>query len=151
MSTLIVYNINDAAVVHTQTDATNMPVSLQMLAPVVFRLGLAENDYAAKITKETYVNIKSFLKTNTINTTGVIVAKQPMPLTIDTTSPVFTAGEAVVALSNVPVGTEIFIDDVSVGTATEGEVELAFDLVGTYKLKLVLYPYLDWEETINAN
>jgi hypothetical protein len=76
--------------------------------------------------------------------------RETMPIIIDTLTPVIIEGEAVITLSNIPVGVECFINNEFIGLTTEPDLELSFDLVGKYNVKFVLYPYLDWEEIIHA-
>ena len=53
--------------------------------------------------------------------------------------------------SNVEIGSEVFIDDVSQGIENDGTTELTFDTIGTYKIKFVLFPFIDAEFIVNAN
>lgn len=49
----------------------------------------------------------------------------------------------------IPVGTEVYLDDVLVGVCETGELEIEKpDPLASYYLKLVNFPYLDYEATL---
>jgi len=54
-------------------------------------------------------------------------------------------------VTQIPIGTNVFIDRISQGSCDDGTVELTFDTPGEYLIKLVKFPYLNKEFTINAN
>jgi len=56
-----------------------------------------------------------------------------------------------ISISDVEIGSEIFINGVSQGTTDDSLVELTFDTVGIYRIKISLIPYLDMEFFVNAN
>jgi len=76
--------------------------------------------------------------------------KLEMPVVPDTLTPTVVDGVGLVTFSGVPVGAVITVDDEFIGEATESDVQLSFDFVGFYKVQMVLYPYLDWKEVVNA-
>jgi hypothetical protein len=55
----------------------------------------------------------------------------------------------IIQLSNIPVPSKIYINNDSYDVIEE-IVELTFGTPGTYKLRIEAFPYLPWEETINA-
>jgi hypothetical protein len=63
---------------------------------------------------------------------GEAVERPASPVTIDGRT-----------LSDVPSGSTLWIDGESY--EAEGDVELDFVMPGTYKLRVVCFPYLDWE------
>lgn len=63
---------------------------------------------------------------------GRAVERPASPVTIDGRT-----------LSDVPAGSTLWIDGESY--EAEGDVELDFVMPGTYKLRVVCFPYLDWE------
>ncbi|MEY2680633.1 MAG: hypothetical protein RL661_864 [Pseudomonadota bacterium] len=71
------------------------------------------------------------------NRTHYILNGQP---TERPASPVTIDGRT---LSDVPPGSTLWIDGESY--EAEGDVELDFAMPGTYKLRVVCFPYLDWE------
>lgn len=73
-----------------------------------------------------------------------------MPVTIDTMSPTMVNGVAVVNLDQVPLGSELFIDGASKGILNDSSGTISFDLAKSYSLRLVFYPYLDWEVKIHV-
>lgn len=78
---------------------------------------------------------------------GVLTDKAPMPVTVNKT--VVNENEAVI-LSNVPVGTLASVDgDKTI--VNDGTLEVIFDTSGEYKIRLSLFPYLDYEVTIKCN
>ena len=44
----------------------------------------------------------------------------------------------------------MFIDDVSQNLELDGTTKIAFDTAGTYRIKFVLFPYLDSKFTVVA-
>jgi len=57
----------------------------------------------------------------------------------------------VVNITSVPVGAELFIDDQSVASdINTGSIALSFGAVGTYEIKIIVFPYIDQEYTIDA-
>ena len=60
-------------------------------------------------------------------------------------------GIDVCVIQNIPLNTEIFINDVFKGIELDGITEISFDTLGIYNIKLVLFPYLNMEYIINAN
>lgn len=78
-----------------------------------------------------------------------VLEKSPVPATIDKTT--VTANSLDFAtIAGVPSGAELFIDGVSQGIADGTDIELTFDYPGSYDIKSVLFPYLDWEAVIYA-
>lgn len=80
---------------------------------------------------------------------ALLTLRPDMPCSLDKTD-VTADGIDVVTLTNVPTGAEIFSDEVLLGESDGTDVEISYDLAGTYPLKVVLFPYLDFEEAISA-
>jgi len=58
-------------------------------------------------------------------------------------------GVTPVILYSVPLGATVTLGELSL-VADGDDIELFFDIVGTYKLKVSLFPYLDHEAEIDA-
>lgn len=54
-------------------------------------------------------------------------------------------------ISGIPDGAELFVNKISLGLVSDGAVELTADIPGNLAVRLVLFPYLDYEVTINAS
>lgn len=80
---------------------------------------------------------------------GVATDRPTLSVTVDKTT-VDADGIDFCTLSAVPLDAEIYINGVRLGISDGTDVEINFDLVGEYLLKVSLFPYLDFEETINA-
>jgi hypothetical protein len=79
-----------------------------------------------------------------------VLTDRPVQLTSADTTSVTADGVDVVTISAAPSGASVYIDNVLSGTTDGDDVELTFDAEGSYVVKIVLFPYLDWEETISA-
>lgn len=53
-------------------------------------------------------------------------------------------------ISEVPLEADYYFNDMYVGKVTDELIEVTSDVPKDFKIKLRLFPYLDWEETINA-
>lgn len=81
---------------------------------------------------------------------GLIVDKQAMPCSADKTN-VTADGVDFVTLSGVPIGAEVISDGIVLAVSDGSDVEIDYDLAGSYQLNVVLFPYLDWEVMVNAS
>ena len=81
---------------------------------------------------------------------GEITKRPAMTTVIDkTTITADTSDKA--TITKVPKGTKVIIAGVDQGTCDDGTVEINADFKGAYKVKLVCWPYLDKEITIDAS
>ena len=81
---------------------------------------------------------------------GKITKRLVMPVIVDkTTITADTSDKA--TITKVPKGTKVIVAGVDQGTCDDGIVEINADFKGFYKVKLVCWPYLDKEITINAS
>ncbi len=62
---------------------------------------------------------------------------------------VYADGVDKIVLSATPIGSVVYLGDVT-STSDGTDIDLIFDIPGTYDLKVELFPYLDFEATINA-
>lgn len=81
---------------------------------------------------------------------GQLTPRLAMPCSLDKLT-VISDGLDCVALAGVPIGAEVFSDGILLGIADGSDVEVEYDLPGTYPLKIRLFPYLDFEEVIDAS
>lgn len=80
---------------------------------------------------------------------GAPVEKDPMPRTVAKRS--FAAdGVDAGVITGLPNGVEVLWPDGAYTIETDGMVELAVDVPGTYKLRFYCQPYLDAEEELTA-
>lgn len=63
--------------------------------------------------------------------------------------PVMKAHVTDMVLIGVPEGATIYIED-STYTANGENIELEFDMPGTYEIKVVMWPYMDWSTEIEV-
>ena len=80
---------------------------------------------------------------------GKITKRLEMPVTVDKTSIVADEKDKA-TISGIPKGTSIIIEGTDQGICDDGYAEIKADYKGTYKVKLVCWPYLDKEIEINA-
>lgn len=52
-------------------------------------------------------------------------------------------------ISNLPIPCSVTVNGETI-EVPDGTLELSFGIPGTYKVKVVAWPYLDWEGVINA-
>jgi len=81
---------------------------------------------------------------------GKITKRPAMSTVIDkTTITADTSDKA--TITKVPKGTKVIIAGVDQGTCDDGTVEIKADFKGSYKVKLVCWPYLDKEIIVDAS
>ena len=81
---------------------------------------------------------------------GVQTKRPTMTTVIDkTTITADTSDKA--TITKVPKGTKVIIAGVDQGMCDDGTVEINADFKGSYKVKLVCWPYLDKEITVDAS
>jgi len=87
----------------------------------------------------------------------VITQRPANTTTVDKTT-VTADGVDKIILSAIPLNSVITLANTKdaniapvVTTTTTATIDLVFDIPGTYKLKVELFPYLPFEATINAN
>ena len=77
-----------------------------------------------------------------VNSDGTdVVEKSVFNPTFSTTTP---ALDAVINVTGLPTGTEVFIDDVSAGTMSDTTLTLTATEPGTYTVKLLKAGYKNW-------
>jgi len=80
---------------------------------------------------------------------GKITARPKMAVSVDKTT--ILANETDKAtITGIPKGTRVYIMGDDEGICDDGKMEILADFKGTYKVKLVCWPYLDKEIEINA-
>jgi len=77
-----------------------------------------------------------------------IIDKPSLPITHVTEAS--ASGIIPVVVSGIPIGATITLGELSAVTTDASDLELLFDIVGTYKLTATLFPYLPYEAEINA-
>ena len=83
----------------------------------------------------------------------VITDRPTNPTTIDKTT-VTANGIDAITLSNIPTNSTIEIKGAGLNVnqvAANPTETITFSVIGTYTIKVTLFPYLDFEGTINAN
>lgn len=61
------------------------------------------------------------------------------------------AENEVITITGVPAGADIWVDGEKYNLAAgETVLELTFDTVGTYRIRIVSFPYQDWERTVTV-
>jgi len=104
---------------------------------------------------ESIINAKANLETDYIpNPANPVVTPRPAnPTTLDKTTVTADGVDKAIA-SGVPLNSVITLTDstgsITTGTATTSSIDLIFDIAGTYTIRVELFPYLDFEATINA-
>ena len=82
---------------------------------------------------------------------GPTITLRPSQTATQDTDTIVADGVAKSTISGIVVNSEVFIDNVSQGINPDTTLELTFDTVGVYNIKLELFPYLDQEFIVNAN
>jgi hypothetical protein len=77
-----------------------------------------------------------------------LVSRLLMGVSIDTTT--VTEGE-VITITGVPIGADIWVDGEKYNLAVgETVLELTFDTEGKYIIKIISFPYQDWERMVTV-
>lgn len=96
--------------------------------------------------------IREALNTNThyvdVNT-ETSKPRPPLPV-VANKSQIQADGVDELVLSGVPVGSSVIWPDGEEGVVNDGEVALSVDLAGSYVIKIVSFPYLTEEFTVEA-
>ena len=78
----------------------------------------------------------------------IITDKSANPTTLDKLK-VIPNGVDAIQVTDIPLGAKITLGNLT-QEATETTATLSFDIAGTYKFKVILFPYLDYEVEIDA-
>jgi hypothetical protein len=72
-----------------------------------------------------------------------------MSLTLDKAT-INADGVDIANLAGIPVGAEVFVNDVSAGVEVDGVFQLTSNVPKQFNLRVVLFPYLDGKEVVSA-
>ena len=102
-----------------------------------------------------YISVNSHgdqLSSNSVyipDITNPVITDKPANPTILDKLKVIPNGVDAIQVTDIPLGAKITLGNLT-QEATETTATLSFDIAGTYKFKVILFPYLDYEVEIDA-
>lgn len=145
MSTKIIYDIATGDVLHVQGWCKPWPKEV-FIDSYVTAYGVLHEDIDCIILEEDYSSEQ--WKNIFYLVAGVNTPRPPFGLVVSATD--ILIGETA-TISNLPEGTEVYLDDVLAGTIdATGEMSISSNVLRHFHLKFVKHPYLDEEVSIHV-